>query len=71
MLHGNFIVNRGGATAADVRALMERVRAAVLASAGIELAPEVRLLGFEEDFPAAARGAGDVSGDECKRAMRT
>lgn len=62
-VHGNFIVNRGGASAADVRALMERVRAAVLASAGIELAPEVRLLGFEEDFPAAARGAGDVSAD--------
>ena len=42
-LHGNFIVNRGGATAADVRALMERVRAAVLAGAGIELVPEVRM----------------------------
>ena len=63
MCTANFIVNRGGASAADVRALMERVRAAVLASAGIELAPEVRLLGFEEDFPAAARGAGDVSAD--------
>lgn len=62
-VHGNFIVNRGGASAADVRALMERVRAAVLASAGLELAPEVRLLGFEEDFPATACGVGDVSAD--------
>ena len=42
---------------------MERVRAAALASAGIELAPEVRLLGFEEDFPATACGVGDVSAD--------
>ena len=65
-LHGNFIVNRGGATAADVRALMEQVRATVLASAGIELVPEVRMLGFDEDFPSA-RGADEVSGDECVR----
>ena len=50
-LHGNFIVNRGGATAADVRALMEQVRAAVLESTGVELVPEVRMLGFDEDFP--------------------
>lgn len=62
-LHGNFIVNRGGATAADVRALMEQVRAAVLASAGIELVPEVRMLGFDEDFPSA-RGADEAFGDE-------
>ena len=65
-LHGNFIVNRGGATAADVRALMEQVRATVLASAGIELVPEVRMLGFDEDFPSA-RGADEAFGDECAR----
>ena len=65
-LHGNFIVNRGGATAADVRALMEQVRAAVLESTGVELVPEVRMLGFDEDFPSA-RGADEAFGDECAR----
>ncbi len=46
-LHGNFIVNRGGATAEDVRELMALVRERVLAHSGVDLAPEVRLLGFE------------------------
>jgi len=43
--HANFIVNAGGATASDVRALMERVRDAVLARHGVALEPEVRLVG--------------------------
>ncbi|MCD8240797.1 MAG: UDP-N-acetylenolpyruvoylglucosamine reductase, partial [Oscillospiraceae bacterium] len=43
--HAGFIVNTGGATCADVRALMERVCAAVFAAYGVELEPEVRLLG--------------------------
>lgn len=46
--HGNFIVNRGGATAADVRALMDHVRARVREAYGVDLAPEVRLVGFDE-----------------------
>ncbi|MEC4176402.1 UDP-N-acetylmuramate dehydrogenase [Adlercreutzia sp. R7] len=47
-LHGNFIVNRGGATAADVRTLMDHVRARVQEAHGIDLAYEVRLVGFDE-----------------------
>jgi UDP-N-acetylmuramate dehydrogenase len=43
--HGNFIVNRGGAKAEDVRRLMELARAEVKIRFGVELEPEVRLLG--------------------------
>lgn len=43
--HANFIVNTGGALAADVLALVERVRAAVRAHAGRELELEVEVWG--------------------------
>jgi UDP-N-acetylmuramate dehydrogenase len=43
--HANFIVNRGGATAADVLALIERARERVAARAGVTLETEVRILG--------------------------
>jgi UDP-N-acetylmuramate dehydrogenase len=43
--HGNFIVNLGGAKGEDVRRLMELARAEVRTRFGIELEPEVRLLG--------------------------
>lgn len=43
--HANFLVNRGRATAADVRRLMARGRDAVKASAGILLVPEVKMWG--------------------------
>lgn len=43
--HANYIVNRGGATAEDVRALIEEARGRVLRECGIELQLEVRLLG--------------------------
>ncbi len=44
--HANFIVNPSGtARAADVEALMEHVRAVVLAQTGVELEPEVRVIG--------------------------
>ncbi len=45
--HGNFIVNTGGATAADVIALLRKVRGVVKAELGIELEPEIILLGKE------------------------
>lgn len=54
-VHGNFIVNAGTATAADVRALMEHIRRCILANYGISLEPEVRLVGFDEDS-GTARG---------------
>lgn len=44
-VHANFVVNRGGATAADVLTLMERTRAVVYARSGIVLEPEVRIVG--------------------------
>jgi len=44
--HANFIQATEGATAADVRAVMEHVRAAVKESTGFELRSEVRLVGF-------------------------
>jgi UDP-N-acetylmuramate dehydrogenase len=43
--HANFIVNRGGATAADVRALIDRCRETVEARFGVVLREEIRYLG--------------------------
>lgn len=43
--HANFIVNDGRATAADVEALIGRVRAAVERTTGIRLETEVRIVG--------------------------
>lgn len=44
-VHANFIVNRGGACAADVLALVRRVRARVREARGVDLQPEVMLYG--------------------------
>jgi len=46
-LHGNFLVNRGGATAADFIGLAEKVKAAVFNSSGILLEEEVRIVGVD------------------------
>ena len=43
--HGNFIVNTGGAKAADMLALIERVQQEVLKQTGIALETEVRIVG--------------------------
>jgi UDP-N-acetylmuramate dehydrogenase len=43
--HANFIVNRGGAAAADVLAIMELTQERVHAHAGVLLEPEIRILG--------------------------
>jgi UDP-N-acetylmuramate dehydrogenase len=43
--HSNFIINRGGALAADVRALIELAKARAKAELGIELEEEVKYLG--------------------------
>ena len=42
--HAGFIVNAGGATASDVRRLLELVRERVLAADGVLLEPEIRVL---------------------------
>jgi UDP-N-acetylmuramate dehydrogenase len=43
--HANFIVNRGGATAGDVLALMDMTRDRVQAQLGIALEAEIRVMG--------------------------
>ncbi|MDZ7735347.1 MAG: UDP-N-acetylmuramate dehydrogenase [Gammaproteobacteria bacterium] len=43
--HANFIINTGGAAAADIEALIEHVQQAVRAQAGVELISEVRIIG--------------------------
>lgn len=43
--HANFIVNQGGATAADIEALIEQVRGEVRQKYGIELQREVHIVG--------------------------
>ena len=46
--HCGFVVNAGGATAADVLQVIRDVQDAVFAHDGVRLEPEVRLWGFEE-----------------------
>ena len=43
--HAGFIVNTGGATCRDVTELMELVRETVWKQTGVELEPEVRIIG--------------------------
>jgi len=43
--HANFIVNRGGATASDILALMNLTRERVHGHFGITLEPEIRIIG--------------------------
>jgi UDP-N-acetylmuramate dehydrogenase len=58
--HGNFIVNTGTATAADIHALVERCRNVVRERFGIELADEIVYLG---SFPSVAGGPRVHSAD--------
>src|SRR5947207_4926046 len=44
-VHGNFIVNDGGATAAEMLELIERIKATARAKRGIELETEVQIVG--------------------------
>ncbi|MEP7070921.1 MAG: UDP-N-acetylmuramate--L-alanine ligase [Verrucomicrobiota bacterium] len=44
-VHGNFIVNDGGATAGNVLELIDRIRAVALSRRGIELETEVQIVG--------------------------
>jgi len=46
-VHGNFIINQGGATAEDVLRLVERIRERIRRAHGIELELEVRLVGVD------------------------
>ncbi len=46
-VHGNFIVNDGGATATEVLALIDQIKAAAREHRGIELETEVQIVGEE------------------------
>jgi UDP-N-acetylmuramate dehydrogenase len=43
-IHANYIVNTGGATAADVRAVIDHVRTTVRDRFGIDLRLEVKII---------------------------
>jgi UDP-N-acetylmuramate dehydrogenase len=45
VLHSNFLINRGGATATDCLKLSERVKEAVACTSGVTLEEEVRIVG--------------------------
>ncbi len=47
-VHGNFLVNAGGATAADVLALIAKVQETALRERGIKLETEVQIVGEEK-----------------------
>ena len=51
-LHCNFLINEGGATAAEIEALGETVRARVKASSGIDLDWEIKRIGLSGDMAA-------------------
>ncbi len=46
-VHGNFIVNRGHATSADIMVFIQKIRKRAKAACGIELEPEILLFGKE------------------------
>ena len=60
--HANFIVNDGSATAADIEALIEQVRARVAERTGVTLVPEVRIVG-EPATPGPSAGGSDARQD--------
>lgn len=45
LVHGNFFLNRGNASAEDIAALIERVRETVKGKFGVDLALEIQLIG--------------------------
>ena len=58
--HGNFVINDGTATAADVAGLIRRVREAVRAQRGVELELEVQVwpsARLVDDAPSEGEGA--------------
>jgi UDP-N-acetylmuramate--alanine ligase len=53
-VHANFIVNRGGASAADVMTLINRARQAAWHALGVELTPEILFVGDWAEQPLTA-----------------
>ena len=54
--HANFIVNDGGATAADITRLIERCRREVRERFGVELRDEIVRIGFDEETNGHSEG---------------
>ena len=46
--HSGFVINRGNATAEEVLFLIRQVRKKVKQQFGVEMEPEVRMLGFTD-----------------------
>jgi UDP-N-acetylmuramate dehydrogenase len=44
-MHANYFINTGGATAADITALMREARSRVMEGWGVLLEPEVKVVG--------------------------
>jgi UDP-N-acetylmuramate--alanine ligase len=44
-VHGNFIVNNGGATAAEMLELIEKIKSVARTQRGIDLETEVQIVG--------------------------
>ena len=42
--HAGFLINRGGATCADIKELIRQVQEAVLEKTGVRLEPEVKIV---------------------------
>jgi UDP-N-acetylmuramate dehydrogenase len=49
--HANFVVNEGGATATEIRALADTARDAVRSQFGVELVYEVQFIGAWPALP--------------------
>lgn len=47
--HAGFVINKGGATAADVLNLMKAVSDRIYAAHGVHLEPEIKIIGEEEE----------------------
>lgn len=56
--HANFIQADDSGSADDVRRLIDLVRAEVLARTGVELVPELRMVGFDGQPSTLGRGSG-------------
>ena len=61
--HANFIQAGVGATAADVKAVIDEVRDRVAQATGFELRSEIRLIGFADPPSSAAVAPASVSAD--------
>jgi UDP-N-acetylmuramate dehydrogenase len=59
--HANFLVNDRRGTAADVRRLLDRVRATILTANGVDLRPEIVFVGDWSGWPWPAEQDGAVT----------